>query len=90
MHPGQYGDPGWRFCPEQPVTRGQMATLLYRHTEADYLGRVPSHLDINIDDFYAVSVAWLKDFGVVPGCGPNLFCPNRDATAPKQQCSSTA
>ena len=57
-----------------------MATLLYRHTEADYIGTIPSHTDIETDDFYAVSVAWLTDFAVVPGCGPRLFCPTRDAT----------
>ena len=57
-----------------------MATLLYRHTEADYIGTVPSHTDIGGNDFYAVSVAWLTDFGVAPGCGPGLFCPDRDAT----------
>ncbi len=26
---GRFGDPDWRFCPTQDVTRGQMATLLY-------------------------------------------------------------
>ena len=74
------GDFDWQFCPTQSVTRGQMATLLYRHTEADYIGKTPSHTDIEINDFYAVSTAWLTDFQVVPGCGPGLFCPNRDAT----------
>ena len=78
--PGDYGTPNWRFCPQQPVTRGQMATLLYRHVQADYLGNIPSHSDIAPDDFYAVSVAWLTDFNVIPGCDPNLFCPNRPAT----------
>ena len=77
---GQYGDPDWQFCPTQAVTRGQMATLLYRHVEADYIGKVPSHTDIQLDDYYAVSVAWLTDFGVVPGCGAGVFCPDRDAT----------
>ena len=78
--PGEHGNPGWEFCPTQPVTRGQMATLLYRHTEADYIGKVPSHADITSDDFYAVSAAWLNDFRVVTGCQPNMFCPNRNAT----------
>ena len=88
--PGEYGDPDWEFCPTQPITRGQMATLLYRHTEADYIGKVPSHTDIGLDDFYAVSVAWLNDFGVVPGCEPNLFCPNRDATRAEAALASSS
>ena len=78
--PGRFGDPEWSFCPTQAVTRGQMATLLYRHVEADYIGKTPSYDDIEPDDYYAVSVAWLNAFQVVPGCEPNLFCPNRNAT----------
>ncbi len=78
--PGPFGDPDWQFCPTQHVTRGQMATLLYRHTEADYLGAAPPYTDVAPDAFYAASITWLTDFQAVPGCGPNLFCPNRNAT----------
>ena len=78
--PGEFGDPDWNFCPTQTTTRGQMATLLYRHVEADYLGAVPAFADVGPDRFYTTSIAWLTDFGVVPGCGPGLFCPDRDAT----------
>ena len=78
--PGDCGDPGWRFCPTQHVTRGQMSTLLYRHVEADYPGATPSYTDVEPQAYYAASIAWLTDFHVVSGCGPNLFCPNRDAT----------
>ena len=38
------------------------------------------HTDIDPGDFYAPGIAWRADFGVVPGCGPDLFCPNRKAT----------
>ena len=78
--PGEFGAPDWRFCPTQEVTRGQMATLLYRHTEADYVGAAPSFTDVGPDRFYAPSIAWLTDFRVVPGCGLNIFCPDRPAT----------
>ena len=78
--PGQYGDPDWQFCPTQHVTRGQMATLLYRHTEADYVGADPPYTDVEPNRFYLPSITWLTDFQVVPGCGPTLFCPDRDAT----------
>ncbi len=77
---GSFGDEDWRFCPKQQVTRGQMATLLYRHTEADYLGSPPHYTDVEPDSYYAASISWLTDFNVVPGCGPRLFCPNRAAT----------
>ena len=78
--PGVFGDPDWNFCPTQPVTRGQMATLLYRHTEADYIGQTTPYTDVEPDRFYATSIAWLTDFQVAPGCNATRFCPNRDAT----------
>ena len=77
---GTFGDPDWRFCPTRPVTRGQMATLLYRHVEADHTGAAPPYTDVEPDKFYTPSITWLTDFQVVPGCGPQLFCPNRNAT----------
>ena len=77
---GELGDPDWQFCPNRPVTRGQMAALLYRHVEADYVGSGSPYPDVEPDRFYAAGIAWLTDFGVVPGCEPNRFCPNRNAT----------
>ena len=78
--PGQHGDPDWMFCPTQTVTRGQMSTLLYRHVETDYQGGAPRYTDVEPDRYYAPGIAWLTDFEVVPGCGPDLFCPDRAAT----------
>ena len=78
--PGQYGDADWRFCPQQPVTRGQMAALLFRQAEADHVGAAPPHTDVAPDRFYAPGIVWLTHFQVVPGCGPNLFCPDSNAT----------
>ena len=76
---GELGDPDWRFCPTRPVTRGQMAALLYRHVEASHVGQ-PVHRDVDPDRFYAAGVAWLTDFEAVGGCDPGLFCPHRPAT----------
>ena len=77
---GQFGDPDWRFCPEEPVTRGQMATLLYRHVEAEYLGQAPVYTDVEPGSYYESSVVWLTDFQVVSGCNATQFCPIRNAT----------
>jgi hypothetical protein len=77
---GAFGDADWRFCPSDPVTRGQMATLLHRHTEADHTGQSSVYTDVTPDDYYSEAVIWLTDFGVVPGCDPTRFCPHRDAT----------
>ena len=77
---GTFGDGSWQFCPEQHVTRGEMATLLYRHVEATYVGQPPHHTDVEPDALYTTSITWLTDFVVVPGCDLRLWCPNRAAT----------
>ena len=79
---GRFGDgvDDRLFCPTKPVTRGQMAALLYRHVEADYQGQASTYEDIDPSAYYAAGVAWLTDFAVVPGCESNLFCPSHNAT----------
>jgi len=57
-----------------------MATLLYRHVEAAYVGARPHFTDVPADAFYTAAVIWLNDFAVVPGCDLRLWCPNRAAT----------
>ncbi len=77
---GEFGDTNWRFCPGDPVTRGQMATFLYRHVDSGYPGRSLAYTDVDADAYYWPSVSWLTEFGAAPGCDPGRFCPDRDAT----------
>ena len=77
---GQLGDPDWKFCPRAQVTRGQMASFLYRHAETDHTANTSPYTDIEPDRYYTDSVAWLTDFQVVPGCTTDQFCPSRAAT----------
>ena len=66
-----------RFCPDEPVTRGQMAAFLVRAlklpagkaTFADTKGHV-----------FAGDVAALADAGITRGCGPDKFCPDQPVT----------
>ena len=78
--PGTLGDQDWNFCPQQPVTRGHMATLLYRHVEADYIGQTAPYTDVAPDSDHANSVAWIHDLEIATGCDTDLFCPDRNAT----------
>ena len=78
--PGSMGEESWKFRPEQSVTRGQMAALLYQYAETEYTSASSSYTDVEPDGFYTDGIAWLTDFEVVSGCGPGLYCPNRDAT----------
>ena len=78
--PGTFGDQDWNFCPQQPVTRGHMATLLYQHVEADYIGQTAPYTDVAPDSDHVNSVAWIHEFEIATGCDTDLFCPDRNAT----------
>ena len=66
-----------RFCPDQPVTRGQMAAFLVRAldlppadtTFADTKGHT-----------FAADIAALARSGITRGCGPDRFCPDQPVT----------
>ena len=71
---------GSRFCPDDPVTRGQMATFLVRAFKLDAaglagFGDVSGHRHEN-------SIRILAAEGITAGCStdPLLYCPNRSVT----------
>lgn len=70
-----------RFCPDDPVTRGQMAAFLRRlladDIEAD---RLPAIFDDTVSSVFADDIAWLSSTGITTGCSPNRFCPNDPVT----------
>lgn len=64
------------FCPDQGVTRGQMAAFLYRAS-----GSVPTaagifFADVAFDHAFATEIAWLAQNGISNGCSANAFCPD--------------
>ncbi|MGF1667199.1 MAG: S-layer homology domain-containing protein [Acidimicrobiia bacterium] len=72
-----------RFCPNDPVTRGQMAAFLRRALE-DRLtaGPVTDFIDDNGSTFEA-DIEWLGATGVTKGCNPpdnDRFCPDEPVT----------
>ena len=63
-----------RFCPADPMTRAQAATLLARAIP----GLTPPDRDHFSDDdgtVHEVAVNALAENGIVSGCGPGRFCP---------------
>jgi predicted extracellular nuclease len=81
----------FRYCPERPVTRAEMAVFILRAKNADVPGYAPS--PIATDIFSDVPVTnkqwmqpWIEEFyeqGITSGCvaAPNLqFCPERQVT----------
>jgi hypothetical protein len=67
-----------RFCPEDTVTRGQMATFLVRA-----LGLAAGAGDPFSDDdgsVFEADVEALAAAGITSGCGPGSFCPEDPVT----------
>jgi N-acetylmuramoyl-L-alanine amidase-like protein/S-layer family protein len=68
------------FSPHDFVTRGQMATFLWR-----VCGRIAAAEPSTFDDvapgaFFAEAVAWLAETGITTGVSPTRFAPEDDVT----------
>ena len=75
-----------KFCPEETVSRGQLATFLYRAFKPPDAGRFTTTIfkDVPKGSFSHAAVAWLENSNISPqGCnapdGPK-FCPDDPAT----------
>ena len=68
-----------RFCPDRPLTRGEMATLLVRAFEID-----PSPVThfTDVEGTHAEAASALAEAGISRGCDPRAssFCPERPLT----------
>ncbi|MEM9466431.1 MAG: S8 family serine peptidase [Actinomycetota bacterium] len=72
------------FSPDATVTRGQLATFLWRlEGEPDPVTEVAAFADVDPGAYYAQAVAWLASTGVTTGTSPTTFSP--DATVTRGQ-----
>ena len=68
-----------RFCPDDPVTRAQMAVFLSRaYGLAE--GPDPGFVDVGPGNWFADHVARLAASGITTGCGDGRFCPGDHTT----------
>lgn len=78
------GCAGDNYCPENPVTRAQMAVFLERGIRgSDYVPPAASgtiFADVSASDFAAGFVEQLFVDGITGGCGGGNYCPNADVT----------
>lgn len=68
------------FQPNQPLTRAQVVTLLYRlagSPEAEYVGQFQ---DVSEDAWYAIPVSWAYQQDVVQGTSKTIFSPSTNIT----------
>ena len=67
---------GNRFAPEDVVTRGQMATFLFRLEGSPGGSPAAGFSDVSAGAFYANAVDWLLYRGITTGVGGNRFAPS--------------
>lgn len=65
-----------RFCPTDPVTRGQFAAFLHRalRDRLPVTGNPVSFTD-TAGSTFAADIAWLSATGITTGCAADAFCP---------------
>ena len=67
------------FSPDDPCTRGQAVTFLWRAL-GQLTGDKASFSDVPADSYFAQAVAWAAQSGITTGVGNNLFAPGGDCT----------
>ncbi len=67
-----------RFCPDQSVTRGQMAAFLVRALKLPAASGDPFRDDDR--SMFEDAIESLAAAGITSGCGPRKFCPEQPVT----------
>ena len=71
------------FGPNQPCTRAQIVTFLWRAAGSPEPKGMSSFSDVSADSYYAKAVAWAVENGITTGTGDGKFSP--DATCTRAQ-----
>ena len=71
------------FGPNQPCTRAQIVTFLWRAAGSPEPKSMSSFADVSTDAYYAKAVAWAVENGITTGTGDGKFSP--DATCTRAQ-----
>ena len=69
-----------RFAPDEPASRAMLVTMLYRMEGAQAPDRPPAFTDTADGAWYAQSVRWAADAGLVTGYGDGRFGPDDPIT----------
>ena len=71
------------FGPNQPCTRAQIVTFLWRAAGSPDPKSMHSFADVSASSYYAKAVAWAVENGITTGTGDGRFSP--DATCTRAQ-----
>jgi hypothetical protein len=69
-----------RFCPDDVVTRGQMAAFLNRALPGVPALQPAAAFTDTGGSVFASDIAWLAATGITRGCSPTAFCPDSPVT----------
>ncbi|MEX0659328.1 MAG: S-layer homology domain-containing protein [Egibacteraceae bacterium] len=64
------------FCPNQPVSRGQMASFLQRAWDLPD-SSVLRFVDITLSSVHRTAIEAIADAGITLGCADQRYCPNQ-------------
>jgi RHS repeat-associated protein len=79
----QAGCPWGSYCPDQQVTRAQMAPMLLRARHGRDYAPPPAtgmFTDVSVGSYFAPWIEQLYREGITAGCAPALFCPDAPIT----------
>jgi hypothetical protein len=68
------------FAPDAPVSRGQLATLVWRTVGEPAPSLGPGFADVASGAFYADAVGWMAEHGLTTGTTASTFSPGDDVT----------
>ena len=65
-----------RFSPNDPLTRAQAATFIWRWRGRPSGSAPQSFVDVATGQFYTAAVGWMAAEGITTGTSPNRFSPH--------------
>ena len=68
------------FSPQRAVSRGEVATFLYRLMDEPVVSNGAGFADVADDAYFADAVAWMAREGITVGTSPSRFSPQRAVT----------
>ena len=71
-----------RFCPDEPLTRGQMSVFVIRALRLDPASAPPDPYfhDVVPAAYYFSHVQQMRQYGITSGCAVDAFCPDAGVT----------
>src|SRR5260370_25105618 len=67
-----------RYCPDDPVTRGQMSVFLIRGRIGENFNynQTPYFTDVSLANPFFKYIQKMKELGITLGCGGTQYCPD--------------